>query len=109
SVRRGCAHAAGRSAALRHPDPDADMMTAETGIWDMTIDRVATNSQSQYLLSQIMQAENNLNTTQAQVTSGNVSSQYSGYGDKTAVLEATRSAENRVTGYQTATTNALTQ
>ncbi len=75
----------------------------------MTIDRVATNSQSQYLLSQIMQAENNLNTTQAQVTSGNVSSQYSGYGDKTAVLEATRSAANRTTGYQTATTNALTQ
>lgn len=75
----------------------------------MTIDRVATNSQSQYLLSQIMQAENKLNTTQAQVTSGNVSSQYSGYGDKTAVLEATRSAANRTTGYQTATTNALTQ
>jgi flagellar hook-associated protein 3 FlgL len=75
----------------------------------MTIDRVATNSQSQYLLSQIMQAENNLNTTQAQVTSGNVSSQYSGYGDKTGVLEATRSAAERVTGYQTATTNALTQ
>jgi flagellar hook-associated protein 3 FlgL len=75
----------------------------------MTIDRVATNSQSQYLLSQIMQAENNLNTTQAQVTSGNVSSEYSGYGDKTAVLEATRSAANRTTAYQTATTNALTQ
>jgi flagellar hook-associated protein 3 FlgL len=75
----------------------------------MTIDRVATNSQSQYLLSQIMQAENNLNTAQAQVTSGNVSSQYSGYGDKTAVLEATRSAANRTTAYQTATTNALTQ
>lgn len=75
----------------------------------MTIDRVATNSQSQYLLSQIMQAENNLNTTQAQVTSGNVSSQYSGYGDKTSVLEATRSVADRTTGYQTATTNALTQ
>jgi flagellar hook-associated protein 3 FlgL len=75
----------------------------------MTIDRVATNSQSQYLLSQIMQAENNLNTTQAQVTSGNVSSEYSGYGDKTAVLEATRSVANRTTAYQTATTNALTQ
>jgi flagellar hook-associated protein 3 FlgL len=75
----------------------------------MTIDRVATNSQSQYLLSQIMQAESNLNTTQAQVTSGQVSSEYSGYGDKTAVLEATRSVANRTTAYQTATTNALTQ
>src|ERR1700748_787144 len=75
----------------------------------MTIDRVATNPQSQYLLSQIMQAETNLNNTQAQVTSGNVSSQYSGYGDKTALLEATRSASTRTTAYQTATTNALTQ
>jgi flagellar hook-associated protein 3 FlgL len=75
----------------------------------MTIDRVATNSQSQYLLSQIMQAESNLNTTQAQVTSGQESSEYSGYGDKTAVLEATRSVANRTTAYQTATTNALTQ
>jgi flagellar hook-associated protein 3 FlgL len=75
----------------------------------MTIDRVATNSQSQYLLSQIMQAENNLNTTQAQVTSGKVATDYSGYGDKTAVLEATRSVANRTAAYQTATTNALTQ
>jgi flagellar hook-associated protein 3 FlgL len=75
----------------------------------MTIDRVATNSQSQYLLSQIMQAENNLNTTQAQVTSGQVATTYSGFGDKTAVLEATRSVASRTTAYQTATTNALTQ
>jgi flagellar hook-associated protein 3 FlgL len=75
----------------------------------MTIDRVATNSQSQYLLSQIMQAENNLDTTQAQVTSGKVATDYSGIGDKTAVLEATRSVANRTTAYQTATTNALTQ
>ncbi|HEY5338870.1 MAG TPA: flagellin [Rhizomicrobium sp.] len=75
----------------------------------MTIDRVATNSQSQYLLSQIMQAESNLDTTQAQVTSGKVSTTYGGIGDKTAVLEATRSVADRTTGYQTATTNALTQ
>jgi flagellar hook-associated protein 3 FlgL len=75
----------------------------------MTIDRVATNSQSQYLLSQIMQAESNLNTTQAQVTSGKVSTTYSGIGDQTAVLEATRSVANRTTAYQTATTAALTQ
>ena len=75
----------------------------------MTIDRVATNSQSQYLLSQIMQAESTLDTTQAQVTSGKVSTNYAGIGDKTAVLEATRSAANRTTAYQTATTSALTQ
>ena len=75
----------------------------------MTIDRVATNSQSQYLLSQIMQAESTLDATQAQVTSGKVSTTYAGIGDKTAVLEATRSVADRTTAYQTATTAALTQ
>ena len=36
----------------------------------MTVDRVATNAQSQYLLSQIMKANTALDTTQAQVASG---------------------------------------
>ena len=36
----------------------------------MTIDRVATNSQSQFMLSQIQQAEIALDKTQTQVTSG---------------------------------------
>ena len=75
----------------------------------MTIDRVATNSQSQYLLSQIMNAESALDKTQAQVTSGKVATDYAGIGNKTAVLEATRSVANRTNGYQTATTAALAQ
>jgi flagellar hook-associated protein 3 FlgL len=75
----------------------------------MTIDRVGTNSQSQLLLSQIQQAELALNKTQTQVTSGQVSSDYAGIGNKTAMLEAARSASDRTTAYQSATTLALNQ
>jgi flagellin-like hook-associated protein FlgL len=75
----------------------------------MTIDRVATNSQSQLMLSQIQQAELALNKTQTQVTSGMVSTNYAGIGDKTAMLEATRSAENRANAYQSATSLAVNQ
>ena len=39
----------------------------------MTVERVATNTQSQYLLSQIMQATKAMNTSQQQVASGKVS------------------------------------
>ncbi|HEY7978878.1 MAG TPA: flagellin [Rhizomicrobium sp.] len=75
----------------------------------MTIDRVGTNSQSQLLLTQIQQAELALTKTQTQVTSGMVSTDYAGIGNKTAMLEATRSAANRTTAYQSATTLALNQ
>ena len=73
----------------------------------MTIDRVATNSQSQFMLSQIQQAEIALDKTQTQVTSGKVSTTYAGIGDKTAMLEAARSASNRADSYQAATTLAV--
>ena len=56
------------------------------------IDRVSTNNQAQYLLSQIMQANVALNKSQEQVASGKVSSDYAGIGSKTAMLEAARSA-----------------
>jgi flagellar hook-associated protein 3 FlgL len=75
----------------------------------VTIDRVATNAQSQLMLSQIMQSENALNKSQAQVTTGKVATDYAGIGDKTAVLEATRSLSERTTAYQSATTAASTQ
>ena len=75
----------------------------------MTIDRISTNSQSQILLAQIQQAENNLNNTQQQIASGKVSSTYSGIGDKTAMLEAARSASNRADAYKDTTTVALNQ
>jgi len=75
----------------------------------MTIDRVATNSQAQYMLQQIAQANANLSQTQAQVASGKVSSDYSGLGDKVAILEAARSASSRADAYQATTQLAITQ
>ena len=75
----------------------------------MTVDRVATNAQSQYLLSQIMKANTALDTTQAQVASGKVSSDYVGIGDKTASLEAARAVAARADAYATNTQLAVTQ
>ena len=75
----------------------------------MTIDRVATNAQTQVFLSQIMKASNALTQSQAQVSSGKIANDYAGIGDKTAVLEAARAASGRVDGYKTATQVALNQ
>ncbi len=75
----------------------------------MSIDRVATNSSTQYMLSQIMRANNALDTSQAQVASGKVATDYAGIGDKTAALEAARSASNRADAYVTSSQLALTQ
>src|ERR1700729_795410 len=58
----------------------------------MTIDRVATNSQSQYMLAQIAQAEQAMTKSQEQVASGKVSSDYAGIGAKTSALEAPRAS-----------------
>ncbi|HEY1707707.1 MAG TPA: flagellin [Rhizomicrobium sp.] len=75
----------------------------------MTIDRVSTNSQSQFLLNQIDRANSALAQTQDQVTSGNVADNYAGYGSQVSIMEAARSAGARVTAYQAATTQASTQ
>lgn len=75
----------------------------------MTVDRVATNAQSQYLLSQITKANTALDITQAQVASGKVSSDYVGIGDKTASLEAARAAAARADAYSANTQLAVTQ
>ncbi|MGH6871828.1 MAG: flagellin [Rhizomicrobium sp.] len=75
----------------------------------MSIDRVATNTQAQYLLSQVMQASQAMNNSQAQVASGKAATDYAGIGDKTAALEAARSAGARTDAYQTATNLALNQ
>jgi len=75
----------------------------------MSIDRVATATQAQYLLSQVTQAQVAMNKSQAQVASGKVADDYTGIGDKTAALEAARSAGARTDAYQAATTLALNQ
>jgi len=75
----------------------------------MSIDRVATNAQSQFMLDQINRANVALNQSQNQVSSGKVANDYAGYKDKVAVLEAARSAAARADAYQSATQQALTQ
>jgi flagellar hook-associated protein 3 FlgL len=75
----------------------------------MSVDRVATNSQAQFMLDRINRANVQLTQAQNQVSSGNVSNSYEGYGGKVAVLEAARSAGARVDAYQTATQQAITQ
>lgn len=73
------------------------------------IGRVATNNQAQLLLSQLLQNETNLNTSQQQVASGKVSNTYAGMGDKTAVLEAARSAKAQADALSSSTKLAANQ
>ena len=75
----------------------------------MTVDRIATNTQAQYLLSQVTNANAALDTTQAQIASGKVSTNYVGIGDKTAALEAARAAAARADAYASNTQLAVTQ
>jgi flagellar hook-associated protein 3 FlgL len=75
----------------------------------MTVDRIATNTQAHYLLSQVMNANSALDTTQAQIASGKVSTNYVGIGDKTAALEAARAAAARADAYASNTQLAVTQ
>jgi flagellar hook-associated protein 3 FlgL len=75
----------------------------------MSVDRVATNTQAQYLLNQIMQATKNMNTSQQQVASGKVSSDYAGIGGKTGALEAARASAARADAYQSNTQTAVNQ
>jgi flagellar hook-associated protein 3 FlgL len=75
----------------------------------MSVDRVATNAQAQYLLSEIMKRTQALNTTQQQIASGKVSTTYAGLGNKARALEAARASAARVDAYQSATQAALNQ
>ncbi|HWA04370.1 MAG TPA: flagellin [Rhizomicrobium sp.] len=75
----------------------------------MSVQRVATNMQAQYLLSQIMQASSRLDTSQQQVASGKVSTDYAGIGGKTAALEAARAGAARAAAYQSNTQSAINQ
>ncbi len=75
----------------------------------MSIDRVTSNSTTNYLLSQIQRANVELNKSQAQVASGKVSSNYAGIGTKTAGLEAARAAADRAKAFQANTQLAVTQ
>jgi flagellar hook-associated protein 3 FlgL len=75
----------------------------------MSVDRVATNNQTSYMLSQIAKANVKLQQSEYQVTTGKISSDYAGIGDKTAALEGARAAADRAKGYAASTQLAMTQ
>jgi flagellar hook-associated protein 3 FlgL len=75
----------------------------------MSVDRVATNNQTSYMLSQIAKANVNLQKSEFQVTTGKSSSDYAGIGDKTAALEGARAAADRAKAYTASTQLAVTQ
>lgn len=75
----------------------------------MSVDRVATNNQTSYMLSQIAKANVNLQKSEMQVTTGKVSSDYAGIGDKTAALQGAQAAADRAAGYAANTNLAVTQ
>ena len=75
----------------------------------MSVDRVATNSQTNYMLTQIGKANAKLQQSEMQVSSGKVSDTYAGYGDKTAALEGARAAAQKSQAYQANTNLAVTQ
>lgn len=75
----------------------------------MSVDRVATNNQTNYMLSQIAKANVKLQQSEFQVTTGKNSSDYAGIGDKTAALEGARAASDRAQGYAAGTQLAMTQ
>jgi flagellar hook-associated protein 3 FlgL len=75
----------------------------------MSIDRVATSSQTAYFLTQIENAGSALDKTQAQIASGVNATTYAGFGNQAQVLTATLAANARNTAYTTATNLASTQ
>ena len=61
----------------------------------MTIDRLGSYANTQMFLARLMKAETALELSNRQVATGKVAANYAGYGDKTAVMEAARSASAR--------------
>lgn len=75
----------------------------------MSVDRVATASQTAYFLAQIERAGSQLDKTQTQIASSKNATTYAGFGDKTQVLTASIAANARNSAYTNATTFASTQ
>jgi len=61
--------------------------------------RVSTYGTSQTLLAQVLQAQNNLNTNQQQITSGYQAETYSGLADNVQGLEAAKALKARTQSY----------
>src|SRR6201985_2920179 len=75
----------------------------------MSVDRIATSSQTAFFLSQIEKAGAALDQTQEQMASKVNSTTYAGFGTQTQVLTATISANARNAAYTSATNSAATQ
>jgi flagellar hook-associated protein 3 FlgL len=70
---------------------------------------ISTSAESALLVSQLNQDQTALNQTQAQVSSGDVSTTYGGFGDQTAALESAQTAVDQTNAYQSAIQLATTQ
>jgi len=75
----------------------------------MSIDRISTSAQTAFLLNQIQNAGNALDTVQEQIASGKNANTYAGFGDKAQILTATIAANARNSAYTDATKFAVTQ
>jgi len=73
----------------------------------MTIDRIGSYANAQLMFGYIMKAENALDISNRQVATGKVADNYAGYRDKTAIMEAARSASARADANAAAANQAL--
>jgi flagellar hook-associated protein 3 FlgL len=73
----------------------------------MTIDRIGSYANAQLMFAYIMKAENALDNSNRQVATGRVADNYAGYRDKTAIMEAARSASARADANAAAANQAL--
>lgn len=73
----------------------------------MSIDRIGSYANAQLMFAYIMKAENALDISNRQVATGKVADNYAGYRDKTAIMEAARSASARADANAAAATQAL--
>jgi flagellar hook-associated protein 3 FlgL len=72
----------------------------------MTIDRIGSYANTQLMLAHVMKAENGLDIANRQVATGKLADNYAGYRDKTAIMEAARSASARADANAAAATQA---
>jgi flagellar hook-associated protein 3 FlgL len=73
----------------------------------MSIDRIGSYANAQLMFAYIMKAENALDISNRQVATGKVADNYAGYRDKTAIMEAARSASARADANAAAASQAL--
>ena len=72
----------------------------------MALDRIGSAANTQFMLAQIQKAEAALDASNRQVATGKLADTYSGYGDKTAVMEAARAAGARADAHVAAAEQA---